>query len=106
MEALGKNGLRSVAETTVRNTQYTMKKLTEVGGKVRFPGRVFGEFVLEIPRNPIVIQEELLKRGILCGLPLGPYYTELDNCLLVAVTENRTKDQIDDYARKLKEVLA
>lgn len=105
MEALGKNGLRSVAESTVRNTQYAIKKLTEAGGRLRFPRKVFGEFVLEIPRNPEVIQEELLKKGILCGLPLGSYYPELDNCLLVAVTETRTRAQIDDFAAKLREVL-
>lgn len=105
MEALGKNGLRSVAEATVRNTQYAMKRLTEAGGTIRFAGRVFGEFVLEIPRNPEIIQQELLKRKILCGLPLGPYFTELDNCLLIAVTETRTKEQIDDFAENLAEVL-
>lgn len=105
LEALGKNGLRSVAESSVRNTQYAIKKLLEAGGRLRFPGRVFGEFVLELKRNPEVIQEELLKQGILCGLPLGSYYPELDNCLLVAVTETRTKAQIDDFAAKLKEAL-
>jgi glycine dehydrogenase subunit 1 len=106
LEAVGKNGLQSVAQSTVRNTQYAMQKLTEAGGRVRFPGRVFGEFALELKRNPEVIQEELLKRGILCGLPLGRYYTELDNCLLVAVTETRTKEQIDRFASELKQVLA
>jgi glycine dehydrogenase subunit 1 len=105
MEAMGKNGMRSVAETTVRNTQYAMKKLTEAGGTVKFPGKVYGEFVLEIPRNPEIIQEQLLKDKILCGLPLGKFYTELDNCLLIAVTERRTKEEIDRFAEKLAEVL-
>jgi glycine dehydrogenase subunit 1 len=106
MEAMGKNGIRSVAEGTVRNTQYAMKKLTEAGGKVRFTGRVFGEFVLEIPKDPETVQRQLLEKGILCGLPLGSYYPELKNCLLVAVTETRSKEQIDDYATKLAGVLS
>jgi glycine dehydrogenase subunit 1 len=42
----------------------------------------------------------------MAGLPLGPYYPALQDCLLVAVTESRTKEEIDDYAAKLKEVLA
>jgi len=105
MEAMGKNGLRAVAEATVRNTQYAMKKLTEAGGKLRFQQRVFGEFVLEIPKSPASVQEALLKKGILCGLPLGDYYPELKNCLLVAVTEIRTKEQIDHFAAELKEAL-
>lgn len=105
LEALGKNGLRLVAEATVRNTQYAMKQLSEAGGKLRFPGKVFGEFVLELPKSPAGVQEALMKKGILCGLPLGEYYDELRNCLLVAVTEIRTREQIDRFAAELRAVL-
>jgi glycine dehydrogenase subunit 1 len=106
MTAMGKNGMKRVAETTVRNTQYAMKKLTEAGGKVKFPGKVFGEFVLETKLDATVVQVKLLQKGIMAGLPLGAYYPAHQNCLLVAVTESRTKEEIDDYAAKLKEVLA
>lgn len=103
--AVGKNGLRSVAESTVRNTQYAIRKLTEAGAKLRFSGRVFGEFALELPRNAAAVRDALLGEGIMAGLPLGPYYPKLENCLLVALTEVRTKAQIDDFAAKLKSAL-
>lgn len=106
MTALGKNGLRSVAESTVRNTQYAMRQLTEAGGRVKFPGRVFGEFVLELPRDAEAVQKELLKQRILAGLPLGRFDESLKNCLLVAVTEIRTKAQIDQFARLLRAAIA
>lgn len=106
MSAVGKNGLRSVAESTVRNTQYAIQRLTEAGGSLRFAGHVFGEFVLELPRDARDVQRALLDRRILAGLPLGPYDPDLKNCLLVAVTEVRTKAQIDAYAAALREVLA
>jgi glycine dehydrogenase subunit 1 len=106
MEALGKNGMQTIATNTVRNTQYAMQKLTEAGAKVRFAGKVFGEFVIELPKDPREVQTQLLEQKILAGLPLGFYYPELENCLLVAVTETRTKEQIDDYAAKLRGVLA
>lgn len=106
MEALGKNGMQTIAKNTVQNTQYAIKKLTETGAKLKFPGKVFGEFVLELPKDPTEIQTELLNQKVLAGLPLGFYYPELKNCLLVAVTETRTKEQIDDYARKLAALLA
>ena len=105
MAAVGKNGMRSIAETTVRNTQYAISKLTEAGGRLKFPGKVFGEFVLELPRNAADVQKELLEQGILAGLPLGKFEKGMEDCLLVAVTEVRTKDQIDDYASKLRRVL-
>ncbi len=101
MIALGKNGMRHIAETSVRNTQYAIEKLTAAGAKLRFAHNVFGEFVLELPADPVHVRDELLKQGILAGLPLGEYYPELSNCLLVAVTETRTKEQIDDFANRL-----
>jgi glycine dehydrogenase subunit 1 len=106
MTAMGKNGMQRVAETTVRNTQYAMKKLTEAGAKVKYSGKVFGEFVLQTPLDATVVEVKLVQQGIMAGLPLGPYYPALQDCLLVAVTESRTKEEIDDYAAKLKEVLA
>lgn len=105
MSALGKNGMQTVAESSVRNTQYAMKVLGEAGAKVKFSGKVFGEFVLELPKNAEAVQKALMEKGILAGLPLGKYYPGLENCLLVAVTETRTKAQIDDFAAKLKSVL-
>lgn len=106
MSALGKNGMKQVAETSVRNTQYAIQKLTEAGAKVRFPNRrVFCEFVLELPKDPAAVRDALLEKGILAGLPLGTYYDELSNCLLVAVTETRTKEQIDNFAAELKAAL-
>lgn len=105
MSALGKNGLRHVAETTVRNTQYAIQKLTEAGGKRRFAGKVFGEFVLELPKSADAVRDALLEQGILAGLPLGEYDSNLKNCLLIAVTETRTRAQIDDFAAKLAKEL-
>lgn len=103
--AVGKNGLRSVAESTVRNTQYAIRALTNAGGKVRFERRVFGEFVLDLPKPAAQVRDALIDRGIMAGLPLGDTYPGLENALLVALTETRSRAQIDDYARKLAEVL-
>lgn len=105
MEALGKNGMQSVAESTIRNTQYAMKQLTQAGGTLKFGGKVFGEFVLNLGRNATEVRDALLKENILAGLPLGDYFPGMENCLLVAVTETRTKDQIDHFAACLGKIL-
>jgi glycine dehydrogenase subunit 1 len=105
MEALGKNGMRQVAESTVRNTQYAIKALTAAGGKLKHAGKVFGEFVLELPKPAEQVRDSLLEKGILAGLPLGHYYAEMENCLLVAVTEIRTKEEIDQFADALRQAI-
>lgn len=106
MIALGKNGMRSVAESTVRNTQYAIQVLEGAGVKKVNAGRVFGEFVLDLGRNAEQVRDLLLDHRILGGLPLGPYYPGMDNCLLVALTELRTKGEIDHYAAALETILS
>lgn len=106
MTALGKNGMRQVAEATVRNTQYAIQKLTESGATLAYSGKVFGEFVLRLPKSPVEVRDRLLSENkILAGLPLAPYYDDLSDGLLVAVTELRRKDQIDAFADALKAAL-
>lgn len=105
MTAVGKNGIRSVAESTVRNTQYAMKVLTEAGATVKYDQKVFGEFVIDLPKDASEVRDKLLEKGILAGLPLGEYWPSLKNSLLVAVTEIRTKDEIDRFGNELKNVL-
>ena len=106
MIALGKNGMTQVATSSVRNTQYAIKALTAIGAKVKFSGKVFGEFVLTLPSDATVVRDKLIKKGFLAGLPLGSYYDGMKNDLLIAVTEIRTKAQIDAFAAAMKEVLA
>lgn len=105
MEALGKNGMTQVAESTVRNTQYAMTELQATGAKIKFAGKVFGEFVVDLGKPAEGVRDKLLEKKILAGLPLGSYYSGMENCMLVAVTEIRTKAEIDWFASELKAAL-
>jgi glycine dehydrogenase subunit 1 len=46
------------------------------------------------------------ERGYLAGVPLGQWYDDLADCILVSVTERRTRDEIDGLAACLKELTA
>jgi glycine dehydrogenase subunit 1 len=105
MTAMGKNGMKQVAESTVRNTQYAIAELGAIGVGRRFSGKVFGEFVVDLPVQAETVRDALLEKNILAGLPLGPYYRGMENCLLLAVTEMRTKEQIDALVREITFVI-
>ncbi|MBL8064760.1 MAG: aminomethyl-transferring glycine dehydrogenase subunit GcvPA [Chthonomonadaceae bacterium] len=105
MSAVGKSGIRSVAESTVRNTQYAMSALTQSRAKLKFDKKVFGEFVLQLPVSAKTVVDRLLEQGILAGLPLGEYWSDMQDCLLVAVTEIRTKEEIDRFAAELSRAI-
>jgi glycine dehydrogenase subunit 1 len=103
--AMGKNGMRHVAESTVRNTQYAISRFEEMGLPPKFGRQVFGEFVLSLPKPASDVRDALLPKGFLAGLPLGDYYTGMENDLLVAVTEIRSRDQIDRFVTATSEAL-
>ncbi|MEQ1933211.1 MAG: aminomethyl-transferring glycine dehydrogenase subunit GcvPA [Fimbriimonadaceae bacterium] len=102
MSALGKNGMKTVAQASVQNTQYAIQRFAEAGIPLRFPNqRVFCEFVLQLPTSADRACERLLSDGFLAGLPLENYFQELGDCLLVAVTETRTRAEIEEFVKYL-----
>ena len=70
---------------------------------LRYPGNwYFNEFVLELPERADVVIRRLLEKGISAGFPLSRYYADMEKSLLVAVTEKRTKEEIDFFAHALE----
>ncbi|MEK7445953.1 MAG: glycine dehydrogenase, partial [candidate division NC10 bacterium] len=61
----------------------------------------FKEFTLELPKSPERVVKRLQKERILAGVPLKTFDRAYKNCLLVAVTEQRTRGEIDAYAAAL-----
>ena len=65
----------------------------------------FNEFVLHLPERAEAVIRKLIERSIAAGFPLSRYYEGMGNALLVAVTEKRTKADIDFFAHALEVVL-
>jgi len=102
LSTLGKTGLRQVAEQCLQKAHYAAAKLSAVEGyRLKFPAPYFHEFVLQCPEDAENVAKRLAGQGILAGLPLGAYNPDLKDCLLIAVTEKRTKDEIDRFAAAL-----
>ncbi len=104
LSLLGKEGLRNVAQTCADKAWYAQNRLLEIPGvTLRYPNNwYFNEFVLELPERAEIIIRRLLERGISSGFPLSRYYDDTDRSLLVAVTEKRTKEDIDFFAHALE----
>lgn len=103
LSALGPQGLRETAELCVRKAHYAAEQLQKVSGaKLKFQRPYFKEFTVELPRDAQAVLPALLKAGYHAGLPTGRWYAGMDRCLTVAVTEKRTKAEIDGLAAALK----
>lgn len=104
---LGKQGLRKVGELSLAKAHYAAESLTKIPGvSLPFSAPFFKEFVLRLPTSPDRVVRRLVKEQILAGIPLKPYDRSLKDCLLVAVTEKRTREEIDAYAGALARAVA
>jgi glycine dehydrogenase subunit 1 len=102
LSLLGKQGLVKVGELSAAKAHYAAERLTAIPGvSLRFRVPFFKEFVLALPKPPERVAARLVKDRILAGVPLKSFDRRLKDCLLVAVTEQRTREEIDRFARAL-----
>ena len=102
METLGKNGMREVALQNLNKAAHAKERLAKVKGcAIRFSGPTFNEFVVQVKRKPAGVLKDLLKRQIIGGFDLSRFYPELSDCLLVCVTEQNSRDEIDILAKAM-----
>jgi glycine dehydrogenase subunit 1 len=100
---LGKRGLRELAELCAKKAHYLAQGISQIKGySLLFEGPFFNEFAVKCPIDPEKIVQSLANKKILAGYPLGRAYPEYKDCLLVAVTEKRTKKEIDDLLSGLE----
>ncbi|HLY83030.1 MAG TPA: hypothetical protein VKQ71_08590, partial [Acidimicrobiales bacterium] len=110
---LGTSGLRELALRCARGTRYTREALLAIPGVEPLVGAaVLREFAVRLPADPVVVVDRLAEAGFLAGVPI-----ELDGGvvrepggggepgLLVAVTERRTRAEIDAYIAALEKAL-
>jgi glycine dehydrogenase subunit 1 len=105
LAALGPHGLAEVAELCLQKAHTAARRVAQQGRcPLAWSTPFFKEFVVRDRRGQV---DQLLRHGrslgILAGLPLGRWYGDLDDCLLIAVTEKRTATQIDKLAECLSD---
>ncbi|WP_243292698.1 aminomethyl-transferring glycine dehydrogenase subunit GcvPA [Bacillus sp. FJAT-47783] len=104
MTALGKQGIRHMAQLNFEKADYMAKRLQEKGFTIKNQSPFFNEFVVELPRPVKDVNERVLEAGIIGGYDLGIDYG-FDKQMLIAVTEQRTKEEIDQFVKVLEDVV-
>ncbi len=105
MSALGKHGMRKVAELNYHKAHYAADKIGSLDGfKVVGKAPFFNEFMVECPAPVDEINQKLLDYGILGGYNLEECFPKLSNTMLVAVTEMNLKQDVDYLCEALQEV--
>lgn len=105
LSTMGKQGLQQVAMLCTKKAHYAREQLMKTGlFNAMFDAPFFNEFSLQYQGDITQLNKKLLDCGIIGGYDLGISYPELKNGWLVAVTEKRTKEEIDDLAGKVASI--
>ncbi len=99
---LGYAGLREVAELNLEKAHTLKDMLVADGHKLKFDGLFFNEFVLELNTPAKQVIKKLAKKGIAAGFDLGTVRKEWKNCLLVCVTETKTRADLEKYVQAMR----
>jgi glycine cleavage system P protein (glycine dehydrogenase) subunit 1 len=104
---LGRQGFRELGELLARRAAYARERLAAVDGvELLHEAPVVREFALRLDAPVDAVLDHCARRGIAAGYPLGRDYPEHPDGLLVAITERRSREQIDALAEALAAALA
>ncbi len=96
MATMGKLGLEDVASRCFHKAHYAAEKIAALDGySLRYGKSYFKEFVIQTTRDVAKVMASCRERGVLAGVALSRFDEDWSDCFLVAVTEKRTKQEID-----------
>ncbi|MFQ5797513.1 MAG: aminomethyl-transferring glycine dehydrogenase subunit GcvPA [Bacteroidota bacterium] len=102
LSLMGKQGIQEVAQLCLQKSHYLAERLSAVHGfRLKYHQPFFKEFVLETALRPNILVEKLLSSNIVAGIDLSRF-GEDESGLLIAVTEKRTKDEMDEFVKAVQ----
>ena len=105
MALMGKTGLPRVAELCLQKAHYLAEGISKLKGYRLLTAKpFFKEFTVLCPRPPRKILEAMQNHRIFAGIDLGRFDLGLENALLVAVTEKRTRQEMDRFLNILSKI--
>ncbi|WP_153461536.1 aminomethyl-transferring glycine dehydrogenase subunit GcvPA [Sediminibacillus terrae] len=104
MSSLGKQGIKKMAWLNMQKARYLHQQLKEQGIESVLTGPFFNELVVDIHMPVSKMNERLLNKGFIGGYDLAKTYPEFPTHMLIAVTENRSKAEMDAFAKEMGDI--
>lgn len=108
LSVMGKTGIQEVAGANLQKAHYAAQSFQRISGvSLAFSSPFFNEFVLKLPEQTDIhrLNETLLSSGFIGGYDLGADYPELKDHLLLAFTERRTREEIEEFINRMEAIL-
>ena len=102
MAAMGRQGIGKVASQCFDRAHYAAERIAKLKGyELAFAAPFFKEFTVRTTRGVDEVLARCREHGILAGVPMAKFDSKYNDCFLVAVTEKRTKQEIDEWVAAL-----
>jgi len=106
MALIGKEGFVKLSNQNFNNASYLKDELSKVDGvNIYNQNPTFNEFVIELPISSSEFIDQMEEKNFFAGLKLDALYENFENRVLVSATEKRTKAQIDEFVKCVREIV-
>ena len=108
LSTLGKAGMIDIGNLNIHKSHYAMDRLCELDGIEPLLNKpFFNEFAITFSDNYKIeeINRLLFESGIIGGLDLSHFYPDINNAMLLCVTETKTKEDIDDLVSAVSNII-
>jgi glycine dehydrogenase subunit 1 len=103
----GKEGVRELALTNYQRAAFLKENLEKIPGVSSLGSSpVFNEFVVKVNKPMNEVLKAFRKNKIEPGLPLGKYFPDMKDHLLLAVTETKSKEDLEQYLSLAGEIFS
>lgn len=103
---VGQEGFRHVGDLCAAKAVFARDELLKINGVEPVgSGAFFNEFVIRVPGDAAELVGALIEKGFAGGFPLGRYYPDRNDQILIAVTEKRTREEIKALANAMEAIL-
>jgi glycine dehydrogenase subunit 1 len=102
LSLMGNKGLTAIAKKAHANARKLAQLLSKISGvTILFPNAFFHEFIIQLPCSAQKVLEKMANAGIAAGYVLEQTYSSFSSALLICVTETKTDEQLEHYAKTL-----
>jgi Glycine cleavage system protein P (pyridoxal-binding), N-terminal domain len=106
LTAIGKQGFIDIGNLCMSKAVFARNELLKIKGVEPVgSGAFFHEFVIKLPCDASELAGRMIDKGFAAGFPLGRYYADRKDQMLIAVTEKRTKEEIKALANAMEALL-
>ena len=102
MAFVGGTGFRELAQLNRDKAEYLKGELQKAGFTISFDSLTFNEFVVEFPAGFETTYSRLVKKKIVAGLSLSPYFPEFTNHYVLCATETSSKADMDELVKEVQ----